>query len=330
MANGGMNGSIERDILRKMLRIRLFEERTIPLVEAGEILCPVHLYIGQEGIAAGVCANLTASDFAVSTHRSHGHYIAKGGSLDALMAELLGKTGGCSHGRGGSMHIVDRAAGFLGSSAIVGGTIPIAVGAALTITTQGSDAISVAFFGDGATDEGVFYESLNFAAVMKLPVAFICENNQFSTHMPDFLRQSNPCISERIAGFKVETRQVDGNDARAVYETAREMIERARSEHRPFLLEARTYRWMAHVGITVDEDIGYRRKSDIDHWKSKCPIKRLRGELEESGVLRPGDYDTMRAEVAGEVERAVEYAHASPCPAAGSLAAAAPEQESFR
>jgi TPP-dependent pyruvate/acetoin dehydrogenase alpha subunit len=295
-------------VLRCMLRIRVFEERLIPMLEQGEIRCPVHLYIGQEGIAAGVSAHLRNDDFAFSTHRSHGHYIAKGGDLRALMAELLGKAGGCSRGHGGSMHLVQPDVGFMGSSAIVAGTIPIAVGAALTIARQGRDGVSVAFFGDGATDEGVFYESVNFAVLERLPVLFICENNGFSTHLPDFKRQSNPDIHERLAGFRIQTARVEGNDAEAVYHEAERLVAAARRERQPALLECLTYRWYAHVGPTVDEDVGYRTRADIEAWRARCPIRKLKGVMTAAGVLSEESYERLDAEVRREVEDAVRFA----------------------
>lgn len=295
-------------VLRCMLRIRVFEERLIPMLEQGEIRCPVHLYIGQEGIAAGVSAHLRNDDCAFSTHRSHGHYIAKGGDMNALMAELLGKAGGCSRGHGGSMHLVQPEVGFMGSSAIVAGTIPIAVGAALTMTRLGSDGVSVAFFGDGATDEGVFYESVNFAVLERLPVLFVCENNGFSTHLPDFKRQSNPDIRERLSGFRIPTVRVEGNDAAAVYHTAGRLVAAARRERRPALMECLTYRWYAHVGPTVDEDVGYRTRADIEAWREKCPIARLKATMIAEGIHSAESYARLDAEVHREVEEAVRRA----------------------
>jgi TPP-dependent pyruvate/acetoin dehydrogenase alpha subunit len=306
--------AIALQILRKMHLIRSFEERAADLVRSGILQCPVHLCIGQEAISAGVCQNLGHSDSAFSTHRSHGHYLAKGGNVNALMAELYGKSTGASRGFGGSMHVSDTAVGFMGSSAIVSGTVPLAVGAALNAMLRCSQDIGVAFFGDGATDEGVFYESLNFAVLRKLPVLFICENNSFSTHMPDFLRQSNPCVHERVAGFGIRSRRVDGNDAMEVYRAAREFVEQARSGEGPGLLECMTFRWLAHVGSDEDVDIGYRRKELIDLWKQRCPINALEGELSRRGVLTGEQLRANRKEASTIVDAAIQFAESGAYP----------------
>ncbi len=256
---------------------------------------------------------------AFSTHRSHGHYIAKGGDLKALMAELLGKTHGCSRGHGGSMHLIQPEVGFMGSSAIVAGTIPLAVGAALTIAHQGRDGVSVAFFGDGATDEGTFYESVNFAALQRLPVLFVCENNTFSTHLPDFKRQSNPDVHERLAGFRIPTVRVEGNDVRAVYCRAGELVQAARRDRQPALLECMTYRWYAHVGPTVDEDMGFRTRADIEMWRGRCPIRKLREAMEATGGISAASYERLDDEVRREVEEAVRFAREDAYPDVGGL-----------
>jgi len=308
-------------IYRNMLLIRIFEQRVAGFAASNEVTCPVHLYVGQEAIAAGVCENLDSNDYAFSTHRSHGHYLAKGGDVNALMAEIFLKSGGCSNGKGGSMHVIDPEIGFMGSSAIVAGTIPIAVGAGLTAKVRGRSQISVAFFGDGATDEGVFYESLNYAALHKLPVLFVCENNSFSTHMPAFLRQSNPEVCERVAGFKIKTARVDGNLPLDVCCAAADLIGSIRSGNGPALLECMTYRWLAHVGPTPDIDIGYRVKKDIDFWMAKCPIVWIKKYLSGERKIYKGEIDAAEAGVQRLVEQSIEYAKASPEPAADSLTA---------
>jgi acetoin:2,6-dichlorophenolindophenol oxidoreductase subunit alpha len=295
------------EMLHIMLRIRLFEYAVAELYKHREIRCPVHLCVGEEAIATGVCAALRVEDHVYSTHRSHGHFIAKGGSLKRLMAELYGKNAGASSGFGGSMHVVERSTGFMGSSAIVGGTIPIAVGDALAARTLENGRISVTFFGDGATDEGVFYESINLAMLYRLPVLFVCENNGFSTHMPDFLRQSNPAITQRIAGFKLPAHTLDGNNSLEVQRTAREAADRARSGGGPSLLECSTYRWLAHVGPDTDEDVGYRTKTDIEYWTKRCPIEHLRKHLLKSGYA-PDSYNQLYSSVQLEVEEAIRYA----------------------
>ena len=306
---------VRQRILVSMMRIRECEIAIAEMSAKGEVVCPVHLYVGQEAIAAGVCAALKAEDYAVSTHRSHGHFLAKGGSLRALLAEVLGKATGASRGFGGSMHLTEPAVGFLGSSAIVGGSIPIAVGAALAARQLGQPRVAVAFFGDGATDEGVFYESVNLAVLYKLPVIFVCENNRFSTHMPDFLRQGNPDVAARLQGFRIPTSQLDGNDPILIHQAAAERVDNARNGAGPVLLECLTYRWLAHVGPTTDEDVGYRRKSDIDLWRSRCPIVFLRRRLEAEAGLGSPAFEALQRDIKEEVQEAIAFARASEYPA---------------
>ena len=306
---------VRQRILVSMMRIRECETAIAEMSAKGEVVCPVHLYVGQEAIAAGVCAALNTDDYAVSTHRSHGHFLAKGGSLRALLAEVLGKATGASRGFGGSMHLTEPAVGFLGSSAIVGGSIPIAVGAALAARQLGQPRVAVAFFGDGATDEGVFYESVNLAVLYKLPVIFVCENNRFSPHMPDFLRQGNPDVAARLQGFKIPTAQLDGNDPVLIHQAAAERVDSARNGAGPVLLECLTYRWLAHVGPTADEDVGYRRKSDIDLWRSRCPIVFLRRRLEAEAGLDSPAFEALQRDIKEEVQEAIAFARASEYPA---------------
>jgi TPP-dependent pyruvate/acetoin dehydrogenase alpha subunit len=312
----GDNNTLLR-ILTSMMRVRECELAIAEMSAKGEVVCPVHLYVGQEAIACGVCATLRPDDYTVSTHRSHGHFLAKGGSLPALFAEVLGKQTGASTGHGGSMHLTSPEVGFLGSSAIVAGSIPIAVGAALAARQLGQARVSVAFFGDGATDEGVFYESINLAVLYKLPVLFVCENNRFSTHMPDFLRQGNPDITARLQGFKIPGSRVDGNDAVAVCQAALGRVEAARNGQGPALLECLTYRWLAHVGPTVDEDVGYRRKADIEYWRGRCPIVLLRQKLEAESLLDDSGFERIERTVKREVLESIEFARSSQYPAVG-------------
>jgi len=297
-----------------MMKIRMFEERVAELLLAGEIKCPTHLYIGQEAIAAGVCANLRKDDYAFGTYRSHGFYIAKGGDLNGLMAELLGKATGCSRGKGGSMHVVAPEIGILGTSAIVGGTIPLAVGCAMAMKLKNSDRIIVSFFGDGATDEGVFYESVSFASLKKLPIVFVCENNFYSTHLPLRFRQPADNIWQRVRTFKIPALRVDGNDVVAVYLTSRKAIEYARSKQGSFFIECRTYRWRAHVGPWDDIDVGFRTRKEVDKWKKRCPIKKLERALLERQTLNTEKKDEIRTEIEHEVAHAYELARRSTCP----------------
>ncbi len=302
-----------------MLRIRKFEEKTGELVSAKEIICPCHLYIGQEAIATGVCSALRKEDYVFSTHRSHGHYIAKGGSIKTLMAELYGKITGCSKGRGGSMHITSPDIGFPGSSAIVAGTIPLAVGAALSFHIRKKDTVSVAFFGDGATNEGAFYESLNFAALKKLPVIFVCENNFYSTHMTISDCLSDTRIYKKAEAFKMPGVCIDGNDVLKVFKQAKEAIEYAREGKGPSLLECSTYRWRGHVGPNIDLDKGLRTKEELESWMAKCPIKRLEALLLKQGILSKSETHQIEKEIEREIEETVVFAKKSSFPKANEL-----------
>jgi pyruvate dehydrogenase E1 component alpha subunit len=297
-----------------MLKIRKFEERTAALLESDEIKCPTHLYIGQEAIAAGVCANLYRADCVFSSHRSHGHFIAKGGGLNVLMAELYGKNTGCSGGRGGSMHVAAPEIGLLGSSAIVGGSLPLSVGAALASNMQGGDHIVVVFFGDGATDEGVFFECINFAALYKLPVVFVCENNLFSTHLPLCRRQPEDNLYEKARVHGVRACRVDGNDVVEVYLASRRLTALARKGQGPGFLECRTYRWRAHVGPSLDLDVGLRRKEEVQKWMRRCPIRSCERILLECGALAESENAEIHSRIDQEVEDAVVFARQSPFP----------------
>ena len=239
---------------KTMLKIRRAEESIAKRVINKEIICPCHLYIGEEAVATGVCSGLEKDDYVFSTHRSHGHYIAKGGDLNEMMAEIYGKVTGCSSGRGGSMHIASPEMGLPGSSAIVAGTISLAVGAALAFSMQNKGAVSVAFFGDGAVDEGVFYESLNIASLYKLPVIFVCENNLCSTHLPISACLADTNIYKKAKVFDIPGIKVDGNNVLEVYNAAKKAIENARCGKGPSLIECMTYRWRGHVGPNDDLD----------------------------------------------------------------------------
>lgn len=314
MVKTGIPVATLREMYMTMLRIRRCENRLVELLRIDEIKCPTHLYIGQEAIAAGVCANLRKDDYVFSTHRSHGHYIAKGGDLKAMMAELYGKRTGCSRGRGGSMHLVDPEVGLMGSAAIVGSTIPLAVGTALASVIQGNNRVAVAFFGDGATDEGIFDESLNFASLRKLPVVFICENNLFSTHLPLSLRQPADNISERAQTHIMPGIRIDGNNVLEVYETSQEAIDNARGGRGPSLIECRTYRWRAHVGWPQDYDIGFRTKEEVKKWEKRCPIKAFEKFLAGQGVLSESEKSQISEQINREIEEALTFARESPFP----------------
>jgi pyruvate dehydrogenase E1 component alpha subunit len=297
-----------------MQRIRLFEERVADLVSKGEITTPCHLYTGQEAVATGICASLRNDDYVFSTHRSHGHYIAKGGDLRKLMAEIYCKSTGCSKGRGGSMHITSAEKGLPGSSAIVAGTIPIAVGAALRLSAVGGDGVSVAFFGDGAVCEGAFYEALNFASLKKLPVIFVCENNLFSTHMPVEDSLANPIIYKIAEAFKLPSCRIDGNDVLKVYKTGQAAIERARKRKGPSFIECMTYRWRGHVGPNYDVDKGIRTQKELDRWMAKDPIKALEKMLIAKRFLTNGEASKIVTGIEREIDGAVAFAKKSPYP----------------
>lgn len=314
----GTNINISPEILQKMyitmFRTRKFEERVAELLLQDEIKCPTHLYIGQEAVATGVCVNLQKDDYVFSTHRSHGHYIAKGGDIKTLMAELHGKSTGCSKGRGGSMHLASAEIGLPGSSAIVAGTIPLAVGAALGFFMQRRDAVSVGFFGDGAVNEGIFYESLNFASLKKLPVIFVCENNLYSTHMPISACLANTEIYRKAEAFNMPGIRIDGNDVIKVYEVTEEAIKKARGGKGPTLIECMTYRWRGHVGPNYDLNKGLRSKEELDHWMNRCPISILERFLLKHGLLSESKRAQINEEVEREVEEALLFAKQSPYP----------------
>lgn len=306
--------TILRAMYITMLRIRRFEEKLIELYPEQEIKTPVHLYIGEEAIATGVCANLKKEDYIFSTHRCHGHYIAKGGDLKALMAELYGKRTGCSKGKGGSMHLVAPEVGILGTSSIVGGITPLAVGAALASTMQENGRVAVAFLGDGGVDEGSFHESLNFASLKKLPALFICENNFYATNSPQRARQSADNIAEKAESYTMPGVRVDGNDVKAVFKAARDAIERARKGEGPTLIECRTYRWMAHVGPNYDFESGARSKEELDEWMKKCPIRRYEEFLLSQNIISTSEITQITQHVDKEIEEAVIFGKDSPFP----------------
>jgi len=316
-----MANDISKEILVKMyetmLLIRRFEERVGELVLKGEIKTPCHLYVGEEAIATGACLTLKNEDYIFGNHRSHGHYIAKGGDIKKLMAEIFCKETGCSKGKGGSMHVVAPESGLLGTPPIVAASIPIAVGAALSSTIKGTNQISVSFFGDGATNEGVFYESLNFASLKKLPVVFICENNFYSTHMPINKILADTNISKKAEGFNMPGIQIDGNNVIEVFQAVQEATERAREGNGPTLLECLTYRWRGHVG--PDDNIqgthtDIRPREELDSWKERCPVKGLEKNLLEQGVLSESAKRQIIEKIEKEIEEAVEFARKSSCP----------------
>jgi pyruvate dehydrogenase E1 component alpha subunit len=304
----------KRLLMEKMLMIRLFEEKIINVYPEQDMKSPVHLCVGQEAIAAGVCAHLNNDDYLFTTHRSHGHSLAKGAPPEILYSEFYGRVTGCCRGKGGSMHPAFPEIGILGTTAIVGGGIPLAVGAALAAVMQKTDRIAVVFFGDGASEEGTFHESLNFAALKKLPVVFICENNFYATSSPLSSRQPNPDIYTRAAGYGIPGCQIDGNNVEAVWKTAREAVKNARTGNGPSLLECRTYRWYGHVGPEYDWEKGCRPREELLKWMERCPIESYRRELTHTGIIDEKWYADYREKIGAVMDAAQRAAKESPFP----------------
>lgn len=308
------------ELYRRMLRIRLIEEAIEARYHEDQMKSPIHLVIGQEATSVGVCAAMRLTDHVYSSHRTHGNYLAKGGDLGAMLSELHCRANGCAGSRGGSMHLVDPAVGMAGASAIVGGIVPIAVGAALSARMQGLDRVCVPFFGDAATEEGVVWESQNFAALKKLPVVFVCENNFFSVFSPVEKRQPPVPIHEKARAFGLRTELVDGTNVVEVYEAASRLIEAARLGDGPGFLEAVAYRWRGHGGGGDDSKLGYRDRDEVEHWQDRCPIALLGSRLQELGWL-DGDMDgMMREAIQDEIAEAFAHALSSPEPTAADLA----------
>ena len=297
-----------------MLKIRKFEQKVAELVSSKEIFTPCHLYIGQEAIATGVSTALRKEDYVFSTHRSHGHYIAKGGDIKALMAELYCRETGCSRGYGGSMHVISPDFGLPGSSAIVAGTIPLAIGVALAFSMTKRNLVSVAFFGDGATNEGVFYESLNFASLKKLPVIFICENNLYATHMPISSCLAGTSIYKKADAFDMSGVRIDGNNVVEVFKATKRAIEDALCGKGPTLIECMTYRWLGHVGPNNDLDKGLRNKEELEYWINRCPIKTFEEFLSKRGILSKVDKTRVHENLDLEIEESLIFARESPYP----------------
>ena len=315
-----MDAETLKQLYYQMLRIRLVEEAIAELYPEQEMRCPVHLCVGQEAISAGVCLNLTPDDYVLSNHRSHGHYLAKGGDLKAMMAEIYGKATGCCFGKGGSMHLVDLPVGFLGAVPIVGSTIPIAVGAALGSVMRGENRVTVVFLGEAATEEGVFHESVNFAMLKKLPVIFVCENNFFSVYSPLSVRQPEGReVFELAKGHGIESHQADGNDVVEVYRLAEMAVSKARHGGGPTFLEFKTYRWREHCGPYYDNHLGYRAECDFLEWRDRCPLDKFKERLLADGLLSLREMEDMENKIKTEMADAVAFAKKSPFPKEGLL-----------
>jgi len=304
-------------LYREMVRIRVCEESLVEPILSREIRCPVHLCTGQEAVAAGVCAALEKKDYIFGNHRSHGHYLAKGGGMREMVAEVYCRETGCSRGRGGSMHLIDPSIGMMGSAPIVAGTIPLALGAALAASIRNDGRVAVSFFGDGATGEGVLCESLNFAALKKLPILFVCENNFYSTHLPiDEIRVSRR-IYELGIPFGEQSHRVDGNDVLEVHRAARKAVDLCRKGKGPVFLECLTYRMHGHVG--PDDNIqgthtDIRPPAEIEKWRKKDPIRKLERHILKKRVASKSELKEIQVQAEKEVLDAHDFARSSAFP----------------
>jgi acetoin:2,6-dichlorophenolindophenol oxidoreductase subunit alpha len=319
MSSPAARPELARQLFWSMLRIRRFEEKICEVYGVQDMKTPVHLCIGQEAVAAGVCAHLGRADYLFSTHRSHGHCLAKGLDPFRMFAEFYGRAAGCCNGKGGSMHLAAPELGILGTSAIVGGGIPNAVGAALAASLRREPRVCAVFFGDGASEEGVFHESLNFAALRKLPVVFVCENNFYATGSPLSARQPHAEIWRHAAGYGIPGVAADGNDVLAVHDSAAEAVDRARTGQGPTLLHYTTYRWKGHVGPQSDCARGVRPQAELDEWVARCPVAVFRARLLQAGVLDEAECAARQAEIDAELDDALARAKASPFPDTGAL-----------
>ena len=309
----GPSHEVLRDIHRRMVRIRLFEEAAGRLSEAGRVPGFIHLYVGQEAVAAGVCTALRDRDQVSSTHRGHGHLVAKGGDLSRMMAELMGKATGYCGGKGGSMHVCDLDLNMLGANGIVGGGVPIAVGAGFANQYRANGAVSVAFFGDGATNIGAFHEAANMAATLELPVLFVCENNEYGEYTPRDLTMAIADVVERAAAYGMPGTKIDGMDPVAVFDATTAAAARARQGGGPSFIECKTYRFYNHHGVQT-LGMKYRSDDEVEQWQARDPIPRHEHLMLNAGAMTPDGIEAVRAEIVAEVEAAIEFAEQSPLP----------------
>ena len=302
-----------------MLRIRRVEEALADRYQEQQIRCPMHLCIGQEAIAAGVSYWLESTDHVFSNHRAHGHYLAKGGNLNRMIAEFYGMSTGCCGGRGGSMHLIDQEVCFMGSTPIVGGTVPVAVGSAWAAQLKKQNRITVVYFGDGCFEEGVVHESLNFATLKKLPIVFICENNGYSVYTKLRDRQPIRSIRELAQAHGVSAFEGDGNDVLAVSNLAQFSIAQARSGYGPQFIELKTHRWREHCGPNYDDDLAYRDKGELDYWQQRCPVKLAQNRLLKTGSLDEITIRSIETKIILEIEAAFHFALNSGIPLSKDL-----------
>jgi len=303
-------------LLRSMLRIRRVEEAIADRYAEQEMRCPVHLCIGQEAIAVGICAALSSNDMMFSNHRAHGHYLAKGGNLSAMLAELYGRSTGCCGGRGGSMHLIDLDVGFMGATPIVGGTVPLAVGVAWAASLKAENRISVIFLGDGCFEEGVVHESMNFAALHNLPILFVCENNKFSVYTPLGERQASRPIYRIAEAHGLSSYVGDGNDIEEVFSLATNAVDNARQGKGPQFIELSTYRWREHCGPDFDDHLGYRVAHEVESGQKDCPIAKFTTRLKQSNILLQSEVEKFETEITEEISDAFNFALSSAKPSA--------------
>ena len=301
-------------LYKKLALIRLVEEAIAEKYKEREMRCPVHLSIGQEAVAAGVCEGLKKEDIVYSTHRCHAHYIAKGGDLNRMIAEVYGKETGCVKGRGGSMHLIDLKAGFWGATPIVGNSLPVAVGVAFANKLKGEKKVVVVFLGDGTTEEGVFHESLNFAVLKKLPILFVCENNFFSVYTHIKERQHERPIYKMAQSYGIQASQSDGNDIKSVYKLASAAIKKIRSGKGPVFLEFMTYRHREHCGPLYDDHLNYRSQKELKAWLKKDPLINFESYLLNNKYLQQSDLEKIKIEANKKIGRAFDFAHKSKFP----------------
>jgi pyruvate dehydrogenase E1 component alpha subunit len=306
-----MNKNLMIKIYKDMVRIRRFEERVLVLFSKGKILGMLHSYIGEEAVAVGACSVLNSDDYITSTHRGHGHVIAKGADIKKMMAELFAKSTGYNKGKGGSMHIAEPKIGILGANGIVGGGIPIATGAALSSKVLKNNKVTLCFFGDGASNQGTFHESINLASAFNLPCIYICENNLYGVSVKQTQVRKVKDIADRAKGYDIPGVIVDGNDVLEVYNAVKEAVEMARKGEGPTLIECKTYRWRGHY---EGDPVNYRTEEELESWKKKDPIKRFSNRLLSDGVVDEDQLEEIEKEVNREIEEAVDFADKSPQP----------------
>ncbi len=319
---GQADAKLLRELHEKLVKVRVTEETLARRYPENEMRTPAHFGIGQEAVAVGVCHALRKDDVVFSHHRCHNHYLAKGGSVYELAAELYGRVDGCSGGRGGSVHLTALEHGVVATSAILGEMTAVAVGAALAFQMDRADRVAATFFGEGSMEEGAFYEALNYAAIKKLPVLFVCENNLYSTESPLSVRQAvGTDLCERVRAFKVDAQRVDGNDVLEVYEATQNAVTRLREENGPAFLECMTYRWREHVGPLFDHEQNriYRTRQEVESWMARCPVKRSGDQLVKLGLASTADLDAWQNKIQNMVETEIERARKAPWPEVSTL-----------